>query len=193
MMNAEEYPCLVGVRLTGTVAAHWTYDEAFTTEMTGVLIGMVSDIEEAELGTITLLKVSACEACNQKISLAEICDSHSDFLLSIYATIFDASTDEPKDELEIEPGWVDLLVLLDFTIKPEYRTRAILTSAFQAAISLLGPRDLIVAAMEGADYTGLQLTKDEWKALGFVRIAGSQFVFRDSACLNPYRNTAHDE
>jgi hypothetical protein len=60
-------------------------------------------------------------------------------------------------------------------------------------MNFLGPRDLVVAAMDGEHFIGLELTIDEWRELGFVKVAGSQFVFRDSACLNPYKRRGPDE
>ena len=33
-----------------------------------------------------------------------------------------------------------------------------------------------------------ELTIEEWKRLGFVRIAGTGFVFRDQLKRNPYRD-----
>ena len=42
---------------------------------------------------------------------------------------------------------------------------------------------LVVAVEEG-----LELTIEEWKRLGFIRIAGMAFVFRDQLKVNPYRD-----
>ncbi len=111
----------------------------------GTVIGAISDNEETEFGTITLLKVSACEAANRHFSLLEICDSHSDFLVSAFNAILDAN-EETKDELEIEPG-CDLLVLWEFDVKPEYRKNSIVVKAFEAAMNFLGPRDLVLQSL----------------------------------------------
>lgn len=187
-----EFPLVTCVRFFAKeVAANWDYEEAFVTEVVGTVIGAISDNEETEFGTITLLKVSACEAANRHFSLLEICDSHSDFLVSAFTAILDAN-EETKDELEIEPGWCDLLVLWEFDVKPEYRKNSIVVKAFEAAMNFLGPRDLVVAAMEGEHYIGLELTIEEWRELGFKKVAGTQFVFRDSACLNPYTHPRPD-
>lgn len=190
----SEFPDVISIRFVAEdVAANWDYEEAFVTEVTGTILGMVSETEEEEFGTITLLKVSACEACNRQFSLALICDAHSDFLLSVFSAMFDPDTDDTKPDLEIEPGWNDLLVLWGFDVKPEFRKDSVVTKAFQTAMNFLGPRDLIVAAMDGEHFIGLELTIEEWRELGFVKVAGSQFVFRDSACNNPYERKGQDE
>lgn len=183
-----EFPMVTSVRFVANdVAANWDYEEAFVNEIVGTITGMVSDNEQREFGTITLMKVSACEAMNRRFSLLEICDAHSEFLLSAASAVFD-DNGATKEELEIEPGWCDLLILWEFDVEPEFRRNSIVVKAFEAAMNFLGPRDLVVAAMDGEHYIGLELTIDEWRELGFMKIAGTQFVFRDSAYLNPYTN-----
>ena len=182
-----DFPEVTCVSFSAHVAAApWDYEEAMVSEITGVIHGMVSETEEADFGTITLLKLSVSEAINRRLSLESICDAHSDYLLSVFNAICDED-EEAKEELEIEPGWSDLLVLAGFDVKPEYRKSAIVVKAFETAIAFFGSGGVIVAAMEGKHFVGLDLMIDEWRALGFKRIAGSQFVFRDNACLNPYR------
>jgi len=48
--------------------------------------------------------------------------------------------------------------------------------------------DLAQTLYRGAVEEGLGLSIEEWKQLGFVRIAGTRFVFRDQLKKNPYRD-----
>src|SRR5690349_19667010 len=100
--GAPNFPWVGSVEFTVDVAAApWEAEEAFVHEIAGTIRGMVSDTQEATFGTIKLLKLSAVEAINQQFSLADICDAHSEFLLSAFYAVFDED-EEAKPELEIE-------------------------------------------------------------------------------------------
>jgi hypothetical protein len=79
--------------------------------------------------------------------------------------------------------------LWEFDVKSEFRSSGAVVKSFETAIAAFGSQGLIVAARddESSDFIGLDLTVDEWEDLGFIKIAGSHFVFRDNCSLNPYR------
>lgn len=173
--------------------APWDDHEQFVHDITGTIRCIVDDTDEVAAGTITVLKVSAVEAINKGLALYELFDAHSQFLEAAYVAIFDGEG-EAREELEIEPGWDDILILSDFEIRPEFRNRGVLVEAFEAAIAVFASQGIVVAAMESErhDFVGLDLTVEEWRRLGFIRIAGSQFVFRDNCKFNPYRDKLED-
>ena len=74
-------------------------------------------------------------------------------------------------------------------IKPTFRNAGIVPHAFETAIAAFGSQGIIAAAMddERGDFVGLDLTIEEWRKLGFAKIAGTQFAFRDNCYENPYR------
>jgi hypothetical protein len=187
-MQPDEFPlfCSVDFR-TQVPVAPWDTCEFYVHEITGVITAMTSDTEEVKAGTIKLLKIQAAQAQNDSVDLLEICDAHSDYLVTLYHALFDENGDT-KPDLAIEPSWNDLLVLWEFGVPTEFRKAGAAVRAFETAILAFGSMDLIAAAMEGEqhDFVGLDLTVDEWRQLGFKRIAGSQFAFRDNCCVNPY-------
>ena len=58
-------------------------------EYVHTVTGKALDLDENEVGTITLKLVSATEAENQGEPLYEVCDADSATLEAIYATLFD--------------------------------------------------------------------------------------------------------
>lgn len=158
----------------------WAH-ECYVQEITGAIIN------DAKIGEIKLLKIHVAKAMNDRMDLLDICDAHSGYLESLYHAVFNGKG-ETRPELEIEPSWDDVLVLWEFEIPTELRHAGVVVQAFETAITAFGATDLVVAAINGEqyDFIGLDLTVDEWRRLGFKRIAGSQFAFRDNGCLNPY-------
>jgi hypothetical protein len=187
-MPQDEFPffCTVDFQVSVPVAPWETY-EFYVQEIAGIMTAMVNDAEEAKAGTIKVLKIQAAQAENDQVDLLEICDAHSEFLEAMYHALFDGDG-ESKPELSIEPSWNDLLVLWECDVPSQFRRAGGVVRAFETAITAFGSMDLIVAAMESDqhDFAGLNLTVDEWRQLGFKRIAGSQFAFRDNGCINPY-------
>lgn len=64
--------------------------------------------DEQEAGEITLKLVCATEAANRGVRLIDVCDADSPFLEAAYTTLFDAN-EEVAEELDIEPGWNNLV------------------------------------------------------------------------------------
>ena len=138
-----------------------------------------NDIEE-EAGEITLRFVSVTEAENRGEHLYDVCDADSAVLESVYATLFDTNG-EPREELDIEPGWNNLLFVETVKIEPEFRSTPLIVQLIETAMAMFCPEGLIVAVEKSLD-----LTVEEWRRLGFKRIAGSGFVLRDQLRVNPY-------
>jgi hypothetical protein len=149
-------------------------------EYVHTVTGKALDLNEAEVGTITLKLVSTTEAENQGERLLDVCDADSAILEAIYATLFDANG-KTKDELDIEPGWNNLLFVDAVEIKPEYKNTSVRVQLIETGIAMFSSEGLVVA-----DEESLELTVEEWRRLGFRRIAESPFVFRDQLKLNPY-------
>jgi hypothetical protein len=57
------------------------------------------------------------------------------------------------------------------------------TQAIETALAMFASEGLVVAVEEG-----LELSIEEWKRLGFMRIAETGLVFRDQLKVNPYRD-----
>jgi hypothetical protein len=106
-------------------------------------------------------------------------------LAAIYNAIFD-ERGVTRDELNIQGGWDDLLVLWDYRIKPE--CRGLLVRASETAITTFSGQSIIsaVAKREDPRYPGLDRTVEEWRQLAFVKIGGKPCLFRNNCALNPY-------
>jgi len=153
-------------------------------EYVHTVTGKAFDLNENEVGTITLKLVSTTEAENQGERLFDVCDADSAILEAVYATLFDANG-ETKDELDIEPGWNNLLFVDAVEIQPGHEETSLRVQLIKTGIAMFCPEGLIFA-----DEDSLNLTVDEWRQLGFRRIAESHFVYRDQLKVNPYERTS---
>lgn len=142
--------------------------------------------DEDKAGEITLKLVSATEAMNRGERLHEVCDADSADLEAVYVTLFDDNGDT-KEDLDIEPGWNNLLFIDDVKFAPEYEATALRVRLIETSIAMFCPEGLVVAVEEA-----LQLTVEEWRRLGFKRIADSPFVLRDQLRVNPYQEPKQD-
>lgn len=133
---------------------------------------------ETDVGHMELLLVLSTQACNDGIHLAEVCDSHSSELSHAYATLFKAN-ESPREELEIEPSYNDLLYIDSLDLDEPFHELAV--RALETAISTFAAGGLIVAVSKE-----LELSVRQWRQLGFKKIVGSEVVFRDNCRVNPY-------
>lgn len=132
------------------------------------------------VGSIVLKLVSATEAINRGHDLLTIFDADSSLLEHIYSTLFDVN-EEPREELDIETCWNNLLFVEDMAIDPKYQATTLRVQLVATATAMFCPEGLVVAAEDSLD-----LTIEDWRALGFKRIAKSPFVYLDQLKLNPY-------
>ena len=153
-------------------------------EYVHTVTGKALDLNEDEVGTITLKLVSTTEAENRGENLYDVCDADSALLEAVYATLFDVNG-EAMDELDIEPGWNNLLFVDAVEIKSGYEKSSLRVQLIETGIAMFCPDGLIVAVEDS-----MELTVEEWRRLGFRRIAESHFVFRDQLKLNPYDKSA---
>jgi ribosomal protein S18 acetylase RimI-like enzyme len=162
----------------GTVP--WSDPGEYVHEITGKAVAFIDGDAEEEAGEITMRLVSVTEAVNRGEDLHEVCDADSAVLEAAYWAVFDENG-ETKDELDIEPGWNNLLYIEGVEIEPEYRNTRLAVRLIETAIVIFCSDGLVIAVEEAFD-----LTIEEWRELGFKRIAGSEFVFRDQLRINPY-------
>ena len=147
-----------------------------------------ADFAEVEVGRLTAFVTQTTRATNDGLSLIDIRDAHSSTLEGVYATLFDVKTDEPREELGIEPLWEGLLYLDRIEVDPEYRERGGATKALEAAIRTFCPNG-VIAAHPG----GMGLSDAELRESDFVKIAGADVIFRDNASRSPYRKPEDHE
>ena len=158
----------------------WSDPGEYVHEIMGEALALMDVDAEEKAGEITLRLVSVTEAVNRGEDLHEVCGADSAVLEAAYWAVFDENG-ETKDELDIEPGWNNLLYVEGVEIEPEYRNTTLAVRLIETAIAVFCS-DGLVFAVEGS----FDLTIEEWRELGFKRIAESRFVFRDQLRVNPY-------
>jgi hypothetical protein len=179
-MNDKEFFGTVDFSVSAGLVP-WGDPGEYVHTITGTAIAL-QDVEvEDEAGEITLKLVSATEATNRGVGLYDVCDADSAVLEAVYATMFDANG-ETKEDLDIEPGWNNLLFIDDVNITQGYENTSLRIQLIETSIAMFCPEGLIVAVEES-----LELTVEDWRRLGFKRIADSPFVFRDQLRVNPYQ------
>jgi N-acetylglutamate synthase-like GNAT family acetyltransferase len=124
--------------------------------------------------------VSVTEAGNRGEDLFIVCDADSDVLEAAYWALFE-ETGETREDLDIEPGWNNLLYIESVEVAPRYDNTTIVIRLIETAIAVFCSDGLVIAVEKAFD-----LTTPEWRELGFKRIAESEFVFRDQLRVNPY-------
>ena len=159
----------------------WHDPGEYVQEVTGRAFAVTDIGDEQEAGEITLKLVCATEATNRGVRLLDVCDADSAILEAVYTTLFDAN-EEVAEELDIEPGWNNLVFIDGVKIAPEFADTSLRVQLIETSIATFGPDGIIVAVEESLD-----LTVEDWRQLGFKRIADSPFVYRDQLKVNPYR------
>jgi len=169
---------------TGTVP--WGDPGEYVHNIEGAALAFTDDDDEEEVGRIALRLVSVTEAVNQGEDLHLVCDADSAILEAAYCALFDAKG-ETKEDLDIEPGWNNLLYIESIEAEPEYQETTLAVRLIETAIAIFCSDGLVIAVERAFD-----LTIEEWRQLGFKRIAGSEFVFRDQLRVNPYGEGSAD-
>ena len=160
----------------------WSDPSEYVHTVTGKIIAYSQTDEEIEAGEILLRVVSATEATNTGENLLDVCDADSAILEGIYAALFDRSG-ETKEELDIEPGWNNVVFVEKVEVDAKFRQTNLPIRTIETALALFASEGLVVAIEDNLD-----LTKEEWRKLGFKRIGDSGLVFRDQLKVNPYRD-----
>ena len=169
---------------TGTVP--WGDPSEYVHAIEGTALAFMDGDAEEEAGQITLRLVSVTEAVNRGEDLFIVCDADSAVLEAAYCALFD-KTGETKEDLDIEPGWNNLLYIESEEVEPEYDDTTLAVRLIETAIAIFCSDGLVIAVEEAFD-----LTIEEWRELGFKRIAESEFVFRDQLRVNPYDENTDD-
>lgn len=135
---------------------------------------------EENVGLVEAYLVQAARLADDGVHLGEVCDLHSDQLEGVYAALFDEQ-DELREDLAIASDW-DVLVHIGWVeVDPRYRRSGVVGLMIQAMIRHFCPIGLVTAYASVLD-----LAHDEWRSLGFRRIAGSEVVYRDNTADDPY-------
>ncbi|HUT58349.1 MAG TPA: hypothetical protein VNA25_10920 [Phycisphaerae bacterium] len=163
---------------TGTVP--WGDPGEYVHSIAGKALAFADSDAAEEAGRITLRLVSVTEAVNRDEDLHVVCDADSAILEAAYCALFDEKGDT-KEGLDIEPGWDNLLYVESVEAEPEYQDTTLAVRLIETAIAIFCSDGLVIAVEEAFD-----LTIEEWRQLGFKRIAGSEFIFRDQLRVNPY-------
>ncbi len=181
-MAGNEFDGTVEFSLTARLAP-WTTPNDYV----HTIKGSARDLDENVVGTVDLLLVNTTTAINQGQPLLLVCDSASALLSDIHTILFDEQG-EPREEFDhIAPSWDNLLLVEDIQTQAAFDQTTLRLQLLQTGVVLFCPGGLAVAIEESLD-----LRMEEWKQLGFRRIAESPYVFLDCTTLNPYRSSATD-
>ncbi|MFH5806138.1 GNAT family N-acetyltransferase [Alienimonas sp. DA493] len=140
---------------------------------------------EREVDSLVAYIVQTRRAIDDRFSLFDVCDAHSDGLADMFVAVFDIESEMPREELGIEPLWEGLMYLEAVTVDPAYRGRGVAVQAVKTTIETFCHGGIVTAHP-----ASMPLTDADWKALDSVKIAGSEVIVRDGASFSPYR-TGH--
>ncbi len=184
-MNSNEFNGTVQFSVSSGIMP-WHDPGEYVQAVTGRAFAVTDIGDEQEAGEITLKLVCATEATNRGVRLIDVCDADSAILEAVYATLFDAN-EEVAEELDIELGWNNLVFIDGVKIAPEYADTSLRVQLIETSVATFGPDGIIVAVEEALD-----LTVEDWRQLGFKRIADSPFVYRDQLKANPYHQPGRE-
>lgn len=162
----------------------WDDDpEEYWIEVTGKIMVLPDDApDEADpepAGEIQMELVRVAEAENDNVSLCAVFDS-TEALNQIYCALFD-KREEVKADLDLEPFVHEVLYIHTLKLEPRYGNTSLGVQAIQTAASAFVTMGIVVADAD------LNLSLDDWKNLGFVRIAGERgFYVWEKIKENPY-------
>ncbi|QDT16541.1 hypothetical protein CA12_26470 [Alienimonas californiensis] len=89
---------------------------------------------EREVGSLTAFIVQTRRVIDERFSLFDVCDAHSDGLADMFAAVFDNKSEMPREELGIESLWEGLMCLDAVTVDPAYRGRGVAVQAVKTTI-----------------------------------------------------------
>lgn len=135
----------------------------------------------SDVGRIRAYLMQTMKAHVANKSLSDVADAHSDYLLEAYNAVYDPSGYEPKDELEVGASCEGMLLIDRVKIREDCRKSNVMVQAIEELIRVFGNNSVIVAHQNR-----LKLNVLQWKQLGFKKIAGTPFFYRDDYFANPY-------
>ncbi|MHC4404105.1 MAG: hypothetical protein ACYTG0_30995 [Planctomycetota bacterium] len=177
-MAKDEFEGSVRFVMTASTVP-WEDPGQYVHDIAGTALAFTDSDAEEEAGRITFRLVSVTEVVNRGEDLYVVCDADSAVLEAAYCALFNENR-ETKEELDIEPGWNSLVYIESVEVEPEYQETTLAVRLIETAIAIFCSDGLVIAVEEAFD-----LTIEEWRQLGFKRIAGSEFVFRDQLRVNP--------
>ena len=142
---------------------------------------------EENVGLVEAYLLQAARLADDGIHFGDVCDLHSDQLEGVYAALFDEE-DELREDLGIAHGWDTLLHLGWVEVDPRYRHSGVVAQMVEAVVRHFCPVGLVTAYASVLD-----LSIEEWRSLGFRRIAGTEVVYRDNTADDPYGHPLDDE
>lgn len=187
----QEFPCFSGVdfHFRASNDREILAPELFVNHIRGTAHCLMDWDIEIPMGELSFWCILESQAINCGFEPSEVCDAHSEFLLAAYRSVYRMDGDFRRSlGGHIEPAAGHLIVLDDFSFAADLRTTKAVVAAFETAINAFQSSGHTIACQSKPDgiYKGIDFKLEEWQGLGFVQIAGTQFLVRDSARYNPY-------
>jgi GNAT superfamily N-acetyltransferase len=159
------------------------------------------------VGEMTAHLIQAGRAVNDGVSLAEVCDCHSQELSDVFGAIYDVDSDGLKDSVSDGCSGLDVLVLSRVLVLPEHRGRRLGQLAMLRAIEDYGtgagaavckpfpiqsePQRQVAEDMYklddfGKDHErGMLRLRRYWGELGFAQVEHSEWYALDLTYRRP--------
>ncbi|MFA7254056.1 MAG: hypothetical protein WC107_05895 [Patescibacteria group bacterium] len=155
-----------------------------------------------KVGTLTAYLVDIVSAMNDRVSLLDVMDEHSDNVYRYYELLIDKKENDFKEDLiegQERPTNFNLLIIDRIEIAPKYRGRNIGFAAISDLIRVFGHSCGYVAAEsfplqfeagnENNESTDKELAtlklKNYYSKLGFKNIKGTDFMLLNLDYFNP--------
>ena len=126
----------------------WVEPCEFVHTVTGKIVAHPDMDEDIEAGEIVLRVVLATEATDRGENLYDVCDADSALLEGLYAALFDPNG-ETKEELDIEFGWNNLVLVEKVEVDPRFPQTTLMVQAIETALAMFASRGLVVAVEDG--------------------------------------------
>jgi hypothetical protein len=169
------------------------------------------DGKVVKVGKVKAYRIHADLARENRSSVLEACDAHSHQMLEVYESVFDAETDDLRDEVREQfDGFASDVLVLDYVVlSPRWRGLKLGLLAARKMIDLLGNGCAMVVAWvyplnpEYDDFIGLpegwvprhrsrlarhaarQTLRRYFRRMGFERVPGTKFHGLSLARVTP--------
>jgi hypothetical protein len=148
----------------------WNADdpEAYSQEIVGRIVTYTEQDQEVSLGKIRMLLPNLSEAIHDEAELAFIFDAVS--LDNLWAALFAGGDFDPDVAVQFRGKGIHFLDRVN--VEPDYEGTTLRARAIQTAITILCPTGMAVSHCD-------LLTDSAWQALGFRRLPGTEFVYKE--------------